>query len=168
MKKGLLVIDVQNDYFPSGKFPLWNSEKTLDNIEKLIVKAKNNNVPVILVQHIADSNSPFFAEGTEGDEIHPRILQAAPPEKIIGKTFADAFYKTDLTEVLSELGVEELLVCGMMTHNCVTHTAVSKSAEKYSVKVLPDCCTTVTEVLHLLALDALSIRIDLVNSDDSI
>ena len=168
MKKALLVIDVQNDYFPGGKFPLWHTEETLDNIEKAILKAESNNVPVIIIQHVADSNAPFFNEGTEGVEVHPGILKAAPHGKIVIKTFADTFHKTNLAEVLSELGVEELLVCGMMTHNCVTHTAISKSAEKYSVKILPDCCTTVDELIHLLALDALSIRIEFVNSDDAI
>jgi len=168
MKKGLLVIDVQNDYFPGGKFTLWNAEKTLDNIEKVILKAESNDIPVILVQHIADSDSPFFCEGTEGDAIHPRILKVAPHGKIVAKTYADSFYQTNLEAELSKLGVEELLICGMMTHNCVTHTAISKSAEKYSVKVLPDCCTTVTEVLHLLSLHALSIRVELLNSSDAI
>lgn len=61
-----------------------------------------------------------------------------------------------------------MLVCGMMTHNCVTHTAISRSAEKYTVRVLPDCCTTVSEMLHLLALHALSTRISLIPSAQAI
>jgi nicotinamidase-related amidase len=44
-----------------------------------------------------------------------------------------------------------MLVCGMMTQNCVTHTAISKAAEKYSVKILPDCFTTINEPIHLIA-----------------
>lgn len=167
MKKALLVIDLQNDYFSGGKFSLWNTEKTLDNIEKAIEKANNKNIPVILIQHIADSSqgiAPFFNEGTEGAEIHPRILKAAANAKIVIKAFADSFHKTKLEEVLSEFGVEELLVCGMMTQNCVTHTAISKAAEKYSVKILPDCCTTVNEAIHLIALHAVSTRIGFLDS----
>ena len=38
---------------------------------------------------------------------------------------------------------KELLICGMMTQNGVTHTAISKAAEKYRVAILTDCCTTV-------------------------
>ncbi|WP_099191974.1 cysteine hydrolase family protein [Tepidibacter mesophilus] len=169
MKKALLVIDLQNDYFPDGKFPLWNTEKTLDNIEKAIFKAESNNVPVIIIQHIADISqgiAPFFNEGTEGVDVHPRILKATPNGNVVIKSYADSFYKTNLDEVLSEFGVEELLVCGMMTQNCVTHTAISKSAEKYSVKILPDCCTTVNEHIHLIALRAVSTRIEFVNSEE--
>ncbi|MCT8978470.1 cysteine hydrolase [Clostridium sp. CX1] len=163
MKKGLLVIDLQNDYFEKGKFPLWNSENTLNNIEKAIEKANANNIPVILIQHIGNSNSSFFNEGTEGAEIHPRILKASPNAKIVTKTFADSFYNTTLEKVLSELGVEELFICGMMTQNCVTHTAISKTAEKYRVKILSDCCTTVSEPIHLFALHGISTRVELIN-----
>ena len=69
-------------------------------------------------------------------------------------------------ETLARLGVNELLVCGMMTQNCVTHTAISKSAEKYKVSILSDCCTTVNELLHHIALHAVSTRLPLVLADD--
>jgi nicotinamidase-related amidase len=64
--------------------------------------------------------------------------------------------------------VTELLVCGMMTQNCVTHTAISKSAEKYTVTVLSDCCTTVSEMLHHIALHALSTRVALVPGGEAV
>jgi nicotinamidase-related amidase len=84
------------------------------------------------------------------------------------KAFADGFEKTTLEETLVRLGVTELLVCGMMTQNCVTHTAISKAAEKYAVTILPDCCTTVSEVLHLIALHGLSTRVKLVPSGEAL
>ena len=68
----------------------------------------------------------------------------------------------EFPETLSGLGVDELLICGMMTQNCVTHTAISKAAEKYTVTVLPECCATVDEMLHNIALHALSTRVSLV------
>ena len=55
----------------------------------------------------------------------------------------------------------------MMTQNCVTHTAISKAAEKYNVSVLVNCCTTVSEILHLIALHALSTRVKLVPSGEA-
>lgn len=163
MKKALLVIDLQNDYFEGGAFPLWNTEVILENIEKAIKKANEKDIPVILIQHIADKSqglSPFFNEGTEGAQIHSKIKEIAPNAKVIIKTYADGFYETNLEETLSELRAEELLICGMMTQNCVTHTAISKSAEKYKVKILPECCTTVNEMLHLIALHAVSTRVE--------
>ena len=163
MKKALLVIDIQNDYFPGGNFPLWNTEKTLENIVKAIGKAKKEGIPVIHVQHIGDPNGPFFVEGTEGFSIHPEILKADPNGKVVSKKHADSFYQTELEEVLSEIGVEELLICGMMTHNCVNHTAISRSADKYKVKILPNCCTTVSEPIHMIALDAVSTLVEFGN-----
>ncbi len=171
MNKALLVIDLQNDYFPGGKFPLWNADATLQNIESAIEKANAQKTPVILVQHVAKSGgriAPFFNEGTSGADLHPRIRAAAPNALIVVKEFADSFVKTSLEATLAKLGVTELLVCGMMTQNCVTHTAISKSAEKYQVSILVDCCTTVNEMLHNIALHAVSTRLPLVSSNDAL
>jgi nicotinamidase-related amidase len=165
MTKALLLIDLQNDYFPGGKFPLWNTDTVLQNIENAVDRANSVGIPIILIQHVAKGGlAPFFQEGTPGAEIHKRVIAAAPKAPIIVKEFADSFEKTTLEDILSQLGVTELLVCGMMTQNCVTHTAISKAAEKYDVTIMPDCCTTVSEILHLIALHAVSTRVKLVPS----
>jgi nicotinamidase-related amidase len=163
-KRALIVIDLQNDYFPGGLFPLWNTEETLRNIVAAIGKARALGIPVIHVQHIANAAkgiAPFFNAGTPGVDIHPEVLAAAPDAPVVVKEYADSFHGTALEEVLSGLGVDEMLVCGMMTQNCVTHTAIAKGAEKYKVTVLTDCSTTVNEMLHLIALNALSTRVAL-------
>jgi len=171
MTQALLVIDLQNDYFPGGLFPLWNTDAVLQNIELAIARAAAKGLPVIHIQHIANSKlgiAPFFNGGTSGAKIHPRILAAAPHAPIIVKEFADSFEQTNLEATLARLGVTELLICGMMTQNCVTHTAIAKAAEKYAVTILPDCCTTVSEILHLIALHAVSTRVKLVPSTEAI
>jgi nicotinamidase-related amidase len=170
MKKALLVIDLQNDYFAGGKFPLWNTDAVLNNIEHAMTTARTKGIPVIHVQHLANPAAgiaPFFNKGTDGARIHPRVLAAAPDAPVVVKEHADSFFGTNLHDVLSALGVDELLVCGMMTQNCVTHTAISKSAETYKVSILPDCCTTVNEMLHNIALHAVSTRVTLVPLSDA-
>ncbi len=171
MSTALLVIDLQNDYFAEGKFPLWNADATLRNIETAIQRAQSAGVHVVVIQHLADSSqglAPFFNRGTAGAEVHPRILAAAPSAPVVIKAFADSFVETTLEDTLAELGVTELLVCGMMTQNCVTHTAISKSAEKYNVSILTDCCTTVDQTLHLIALHAVSTRTKLTSLADAL
>ena len=166
-KQALIVIDLQNDYFAGGKFPLWNADVTLEHIERAIANARTMNIPVILIQHIADAArglAPFFNDGTAGVNIHPRILAAAPEAIVVRKSFADGFHHTTLEATLVKLGITELLICGMMTQNCVTHTAISKAAGKYAVKILTDCCTTVDQMIHLIALNAVSTRVALIES----
>jgi nicotinamidase-related amidase len=168
-KRALIVIDLQNDYFPGGKFPQWNAEETLAQVESAILRVRQKNLPIIVVQHVADASkglAPFFNAGTQGVETHARILAAAPEAIRVTKSFADSFLGTSLEEQLAELGVDELLICGMMTQNCVTHTAISKSAEKYKVTILGDCCTSVSQMIHLIALNALKCRVPVVQSAD--
>jgi nicotinamidase-related amidase len=112
--------------------------------------------------------APFFNAGTEGVKIHPRILAAAPDAPVVVKHFADSFERTNLHATLQALGATELVLCGMMTQNCVTHTALSRQADAYGrVTVLTDACTTVSEMLHAIALHALSTRVRLVDTASS-
>ncbi len=95
-EKALIVIDVQNDYFPNGSFSLWNTETVLTNIERAIQTATEKNIPVIHVQHVADKSrgmSPFFNEGTEGVQVHSRIMASAPNSPVVVKHAADSFMK---------------------------------------------------------------------------
>lgn len=164
-RPALIVIDLQNDYFPGGAFPQHNAEETLSSVFNAILRARQKGMPVIHVQHVADRSqglAPFFNAGTHGVAIHTEILYAAPDAPIVVKHFADSFEQTTLHETLQSLQVNELLLCGMMTQNCVTHTALSRKADLYrKVTVLSDACTTVSSLLHAIALHALSTRVHL-------
>ncbi len=158
----LLVIDLQNDYFPGGKFPLWNAEGCRKNVINAIHNAHKAAMPVILIQHVAAGTmAPFFVSGTPGVELDSEVRAAAPEAPVVVKHSADGFHQTELEPTLRKLGVTKLLICGMMTQNCVTFTALSKTAEAYHPAILTDCCTTVSEILHLIALNALSTRVEL-------
>ena len=163
MTAALLIIDVQNDYFPGGALPLWNAEATLDAVVNAIDRARARGEAVVLVQHVAASaNSPLFQPGTTGVGIHARILAAAPDASVIVKQYADSFHQTRLSGVLADLGVTRLRIAGMMTQNCVVFTAVSRDATPYEVSVLCNCVTTVDGHIQQFALHALSTRVAVV------
>ena len=166
-KSALLIIDLQYDYFTDGAFPLWQAEQVRDNIAEVVKQAIEHDILPIHVQHIADPSqglAPFFNEGTRGAEIVAEIKAAAPNAPVVIKHYADAFHQTDLEKLLAQHQISQLFVCGMMTQNCVTHTAISKAAEKYDVAIVTDLCTTVNELLHLIALHAVSTRMKLISS----
>ena len=164
MSTALLVIDAQNDYYADGAYPLWNMPEATQKVCEAITRAKDAGVHIVYVQHVADPDagpSPFFNDGTPGAQIHPDVKAAAPDAPVVVKRYADAFEQTTLAEELTRHGVTRLLLVGMMTQNCVTHTAISKAAEAYDVTVLTDACTTVDEMIHGIALHALSTRVRL-------
>jgi len=161
-KAALVVIDVQNDYFEGGAFPLWNAEQALAATERAIEAARDKDMPVVFVQHVASGPSPFFNPDTEGVKIHERVRAAIGGSPVVTKQHADAFEGTALHDTLQGLGIDELIVCGMMTQNCVTHTAISRRADDYrKVTVLTDASTTATEMLHLIAVAGLAPRVNL-------
>ena len=169
MKKALIVIDVQKEYTADGNYPLWNMDVTIANIKNAMRAAKNKGVPVILIQHVfpLEANMPIFIEGTPNDQILDEIMNEAPDAPVIKKADGDSFYNTNLEAVLSELGVDEIIITGMMTHNCVVFTALSKSAEKYSVKIIPECTTTIDPNVHTFALAGLSVRVPFVSIEEA-
>ena len=79
MKKALLVIDCQNEYYAAGGFPLWNMDGTVTNIKAAMKKAKEKGIPIILAQHVfpKDSGMPAFIDGTPGDDIADEILKTS-------------------------------------------------------------------------------------------
>lgn len=168
----LLLIDIQNDYFgeEEGSFPLWNTADTLKQTLSAVELAQAHGVHIIHVQHVADpkaGEAPFFRENSKGVQIHDSLLKIAPIEKnhLVVKHYADSFEQTNLHELLQSLKVKCILVGGMMTQNCVTHTAISRTAEaNYQVHVLTDITTTVSQMLHLIALHALSTRTSLLST----
>ncbi|MBQ4133016.1 MAG: isochorismatase family protein [Desulfovibrionaceae bacterium] len=156
MNKAIIIIDVQNDYFPGGALPLWNAEETLDRILNCVQQAGQMGVPVILVQHIVKPEQEdvgFFIAGTFGVEIRKELLEALPEAPIIVKHYTDAFRETGLARLLDDMGIEEILICGMQTQNCVGLSAISQYASKYRVALLADCCTAPMPVVHALALE---------------
>ena len=162
--QALLVIDPQNDYFPNGSYPLWNTGIVLEKMKQAIIAAKQKSIPVILIRHEGNENSPFFKPGTEGAEVHKEITALAPDAPVIIKKFADSFEQTPLFGLLTELKISELLLCGMMTQNCITHTALSKMAEPYTISVIQDACTTIDAMIHRIAINGLSVRTRLIET----
>ena len=158
----LIVIDVQNDYFPTGAYPLHDTQAVLERTVQAVRSAQAQGLPVVLVQHVAKGPSPFFNADTEGVQIHPLLRAAAPDAPVVVKAHADSFLNTTLHTTLATLGVDSLWLCGMMTHNCVTHTALSPQAQGYTVRVLEDLCTTVDPMIHAIALSALRDRVEVV------
>ena len=149
---------------------------TVTNIKAAMKKAKEKGIPIILAQHVfpKDSGMPAFIDGTPGDDIADEILAIAPDALIVRKANADVFLGaasdgTTFEEILTKLGVDEIIITGMMTHNCVCFTALSKHAQKYAVKIIPEAVTTVSEIIHGLSLMGLAdAGIPMVTLDDAL
>ena len=164
MTRALLIIDIQNDYFSGGVLPLHQSQDVETRIVKTIQCASKTGDRIILVRHISQSVTGLFAANANGNAIRPDILKAATGAPVVIKKFADAFQDTDLSNYLK--GVTDLLICGMMTQNCVVFTAMSELAKGYNVTIIGDLCTAPTEIVHKIALNALASKLNVQSAAD--
>lgn len=130
-KTALLLIDIQNFYFPGGRSPLVNPEEASLKVSKLLNRFREKNLMVI---HIRHNTQP-------GGEIH-KYVKPLETEKVISKDHANSFKDTDLLAYLREHEIKRLVICGMMTHMCVE--AATRAAHDFDFEciVVHDACAT--------------------------
>lgn len=143
MSTALIVVDIQNDYFPNGKMELHNPENAAANAAKVLEWFRTNQKENIFhVQHLASNPAMgFFLPDTEGAEIH-KMVQPLEHESIITKHFANSFLETDLESRLKEKGITKLVVVGMMTHMCIDATVRAAVDLGYETTLIEDACAT--------------------------
>ena len=140
--QALLIIDIQNDYFPGGKMELFNSEAAADKAGLLLDAFRKAGRPVFHVQHIAlDPETGFFLPGTPGVKIAARVTPLAD-EIVVQKHYPNAFRETSLLEHLRSAAVGELVIAGMMTHMCIDTTVRAAADLGFSCTLAGDACAT--------------------------
>lgn len=138
----LLIIDVQNDYFPGGKMTLSGANEAAENTRLLIEKSRKINMPVIHIQHIAtQEGATFFLPGTQGAAIYPGVMPVKN-EKLIVKHYPNSFRETDLLEYLKSKNIKNLVFAGMMTHVCIDATVKAAKDLGFNCEVIADATAT--------------------------
>ncbi len=135
--RALLVIDVQQDYFPGGAFPLSEPEAAAAATARLLSRFREAGEPVVHVQH--HSEEGFLVRGTPGAEPHPDAAPVAG-EPVVEKEAPNAFLETPLEADLRAAGIDELVVTGMMSSMCVDATVRAAADKGFTVTLVHDAC----------------------------
>lgn len=122
LKKALIIIDIQNDYFVGGKMPVVDSEIASLNARKILTYFRKEKLTIAHIQHISTrEGSTFFIPNTEGVKIHSNV-KPLENEKVIIKHYPNSFRETELLKHLRDRKITNIVICGMMTHMCVDAT----------------------------------------------
>ena len=141
-KQALILIDIQNDYFPQGKWPLVGVEAAADKAQQLLQAFRQAGDAVIHVRHeFTADDAPFFTPGSEGAHLHPKVLNEND-EPVVLKHFVNAFRQTNLREVLEQRSITDLVVVGSMSHMCIDAVVRAAADYGYTVTVIHDACAT--------------------------
>lgn len=142
MRKALLLIDLQNDYFPGGKMTLDGANEAVQNARLLLNRFRKEFWPVFHIRHVAmKPDATFFLPGTAGSRIHPNVSPLAGEDVII-KNYPNAFRDSVLPNLLKKLDIQELVICGMMTHMCIDATTRAAKDSGYICTVIGNACAT--------------------------
>lgn len=143
MKRALIVIDVQKEYF-KGKLPVTHPPESLENILNAMNAARNNGIPIILVQHTnTDDNASTFVKGTDTWELLSEVLNLEH-NHLIEKTLPGSFTDTDLEIWLLDNDIDTVTISGYMTQMCCDTTARQAFHRGFKVEFLSDATGTLS------------------------
>jgi nicotinamidase-related amidase len=140
-KRAIIVVDLQNEYLPSGKLPLVGIDEAAANAAKVIEAARSAGDKVIHIRHESPTDVPFFVPGTEGAEIIP-VVAPADGELVITKNYPNSFRETKLKQALDAEGIQDVVVVGAMSHMCIDATSRAAADLGYSTTIVEDACAT--------------------------
>jgi nicotinamidase-related amidase len=144
MTTALLLIDLQNDYFPGGNMELEGSITASLRVREILAVFRGKNLPVVHIQHVANRpGAIFFLPDTEGVKIHANV-EPLPGEAVFQKNYPNSFRGTPLLEHIRGHKVDHVVVCGMMTHMCVDATVRAAFDYGLEVTVVHEACATRT------------------------
>jgi biuret amidohydrolase len=83
-------------------------------------------------------------------------LQPVGDEIVVTKTTDSALTGTNLRLILNNLGIKNVICCGIFTDQCVSSTVRSLADESYAVIVLEDCCAAASDELHARELEIIN------------
>jgi len=141
-KTALLVIDFQNEYF-TGKLPIKDGAAALAQTRKLISMADAAKIPVYHIQHVNPAGSAVFASDSDTTKFHPD-MQPRTMDVTLQKNTVSVFGSTDLDSRLKKVGIDTLIITGLMTHACVAGAARDAAPLGYNVVVASDASATRT------------------------
>jgi nicotinamidase-related amidase len=141
-KAALVIIDLQNDYFDGGRFPLVNAGQASENAALLLEHARRCNDLVVHVRHESpEADASFFVPGTAGAKINLKVLPAEN-EPVVVKNSINAFLGTNLQSILQGNAIENIVVAGAMSHICVDAFVRAASDFGYKITVAHDAVAT--------------------------
>ena len=138
----LMLIDLQNDYFPGGSMELADIGAAAANARRLLDEFRKREAPVIHIQHIAArSGATFFLPDTSGAEINRQVGPRAD-EIVVVKNFPNSFRDTPLLEILKQHNISDIVICGAMSHMCIDATVRAAFDWGFTCMVAEDACAT--------------------------
>lgn len=142
MTQALLLVDIQNDYFPNGAMELVGSPEAGARAGALLQAFRKAGRPIVHIQHLAArAGATFFRPGTQGADLHASVAPL-PGEPLFQKHFPNSFRETPLLEHLRERGITQLVIAGMMTHMCIDTTVRAAADLGFQCQLAGDACAT--------------------------
>lgn len=137
MQQALLIIDVQQGLFSPSPQP-YRANEVVTNINRLVIKARAQNTPIIFIQHEDPTDLIYPSDNWQ----LYTDLNSSSSDHFIRKTTPDSFHNTELQSVLQKLKVKHCVICGYASEFCIDTTTRRAAALEYTITLVSDGHTT--------------------------
>lgn len=142
MKRGLILINMQNDFFEEGNMELKGMDEVAQNAKVLIEKFRQYQLDVFHVQHVNKKrDAKFFLPNTSGVMIHKNV-EPKNAEKVVQKQYPNSFKDTNLLSLIQARTIDHLVFCGAMAHLSIDSSVRAASDFGYKCTVIDDACAS--------------------------
>lgn len=164
----LLVIDLVNDFTrPDGACYYETTGDMLPRVVEFVNQARERNVYIIWVLQVSETDRPLHTElgsrkklncvrGSGGERLDSRFIVDKKRDYLLEKSRADAFFRTELEQLLIDQGIRNVLVCGTKTNCCVRASATGAAMRDYRTYLVSDCVSSNTEEITRIHLEDMS------------
>ncbi len=136
--KALILVDFEKEWLSEeSDYFIGDIAKVIGKTNQLIDFCRKDGYKIIFVVHIEKDSDKEFAENSENTEIINEINKK-DEDILIEKYKISPFLNTSLEENLS--GVENVVICGILTNLCVRSTIQDAYDRDFKIKVIKDCC----------------------------
>lgn len=142
MNDCLILVDLQNDYFPGGRMELVGIQAAAAKAQVLLSDFRRSKSLIIHIQHVSiRPGATFFLPETDGAEINQMVLPQGK-EIVVVKNYPNSFRDTSLQEILKHYKINHLVICGAMSHMCIDATTRAAFDLGFNCIVSEDACAT--------------------------
>lgn len=147
-KRCLVIIDLQNDLL--DRWDANEVDRLVQNTNQLVGAFRSSGLPVIWVRQefrpdlsdtfleMRDKGTAITIEATRGAQLHADLDWRPSDTAVIKKRYS-AFFRTELEEILTKMGVGDLVLCGINTHACIRMAAIDAYQRDFRVLLAEEC-----------------------------
>ena len=137
-QRALILVDFENEWINKNSDEyVGDILNVIERTNELVDFCREKGYRIIFTRHVERDSKDAWAEDSDGTKLIAD-LHKEDSDILMTKYKISPFYETSLEQELA--GVEDMVVCGILTNLCVRSLVQDAYDRDFVIKVIKDCC----------------------------